>query len=66
MIAQLVGIGTLIGLMLPFIYGLNWLVNKFVRFRTDAEGERLGMDLRELGAGAYPEFVIHSDEFIPR
>ena len=66
MIAQLVGIGTLIGLMLPFIYGLNWLVNKFVRFRTDAEGERLGMDLRELGAGAYPEFVIHSDEFLPR
>lgn len=65
-IAQLVGIGTLIGLMLPFIYGLNWLANKIVPFRTDTEGERLGMDLRELGAGAYPEFVIHSDEFIPR
>jgi hypothetical protein len=24
------------------------------------------MDVRELGAGAYPEFVIHADEFVPR
>jgi len=23
-----------------------------------------GMDLQELGAGAYPEFVVHSDDFI--
>jgi Amt family ammonium transporter len=34
--------------------------------RTGREGERLGMDLHELGAGAYPEFVIHSDEFVER
>lgn len=66
MLAQLVGIGTLIGLMLPAIYGLNWLLNKVVSYRTGREGERLGMDLHELGAGAYPEFVIHRDEFIPR
>jgi hypothetical protein len=25
-----------------------------------------GMDLYELGAGAYPEFDIHGDEFLPR
>jgi hypothetical protein len=24
------------------------------------------MDIRELGAGAYPEFVMHADEFVPR
>jgi len=24
------------------------------------------MDLHELGAEAYPEFVTHSEEFIPR
>jgi Amt family ammonium transporter len=24
------------------------------------------MDIRELGAGAYPEFVVHADEFVPR
>jgi len=64
LLAQLVGIGTLIGLMLPVIYGLNWLLDKrVIRFRTAPDGERLGMDLHELGAGAYPEFVTHGDEF---
>ena len=24
------------------------------------------MDLHELGAGAYPEFITHTDEFLPR
>jgi ammonium transporter, Amt family len=67
MLAQLVGIGTLIGLMLPAIHLVNWLLDKkVVGYRTSPEGERLGMDLHELGAGAYPEFVIHGDEFIPR
>lgn len=65
MIAQLVGIATLLGLVLPAIYLLDWSLNKVIRFRTDPQGERLGMDLYELGAGAYPEFVMHSDEFIP-
>lgn len=66
-LAQLVGIGTLLGLMLPCIYALNWLLNwKVVPFRTASEGERLGMDLHELGAGAYPEFVIHRDDYTPR
>jgi hypothetical protein len=27
------------------------------------EGERQGMDLFELGAGAYPDFMTHRDEF---
>ncbi len=65
MIAQLVGVATLPGLVLPAIYLLDWCLNKVIRFRTDPQGERLGMDLYELGAGAYPEFVMHSDEFIP-
>ena len=30
--------------------------------RVDVDGERIGMDLHELGGGAYPEFVIHRDE----
>jgi Amt family ammonium transporter len=38
-LAQLVGIGTLIGLMLPIIYGINWLLDrKLIRFRVVAEG----------------------------
>lgn len=65
MLAQIVGVATLLGLVLPAIYLLNWLLDKVIRFRTNLQGERLGMDLHELGAGAYPEFVTHNDEFIP-
>jgi Amt family ammonium transporter len=62
-LAQLVGVATLLGLVLPMTYLLFWLLNKAVPFRVDPDGERLGMDLHELGGGAYPEFVIHRDEF---
>ena len=65
-LAQLVGIATLLGLMLPLLHGGNLLLNRIIRFRVDSDGDRQGMDIRELGAGAYPEFVIHADEFVPR
>ena len=61
-IAQLVGIATLLGLALPLVYLLFWLVNRAIPFRVDPDGERVGMDLHELGGGAYPEFVIHRDD----
>lgn len=63
-LAQLVGIATLLGFVLPVTYGLNWLLDRVYRQRVDVEGEWRGMDLHELGAGAYPEFVVHSDDFI--
>ena len=62
MLAQFVGIGALLGVFLPLVYLLFKLLDRFVPFRVDPDGERLGMDLRELGGGAYPEFVIHRDE----
>ena len=62
LVAQLVGIATLFGLLLPLLYLLFAVLNRFVPFRVDPDGERLGMDLHELGGGAYPEFVIHRDE----
>jgi ammonium transporter, Amt family len=65
-LAQLVGIATLIGFILPMTYGLNWLLDRVYSQRVAAEGERQGMDLYELGAGAYPEFIVHSDEFTER
>jgi Amt family ammonium transporter len=65
-LAQLIGIATLLGLILPLIYGLNWLIDRVYPYRVDADGEWQGMDLHELGAGAYPEFVVHSDEFTQR
>lgn len=64
--AQLVGIATLIGFIFPITYGLNWLLNRFIPYRVSPDGERQGLDLHELGADAYPEFVVHSDEFMQR
>lgn len=60
---QVVGIATLLGFVLPMSYGLNLLLNRFSPQRVDPEGERQGMDLHELGSGAYPDFVTHGDEF---
>lgn len=65
-IAQLGGVATLLGFVLPMIYFLNWLLGRFIRHRVSVDGERQGLDLHELGADAYPEFVVHADEFIQR
>jgi len=63
MLAQVVGVATLVGFVLPFTYSLNWLLNRFIPQRIPPEEERQGADLYELGAGAYPEFMTHTDEF---
>lgn len=62
LLAQLIGIAALLGFFFPLIYLLFALLNRFVPFRVDPDGERMGMDLHEIGGGAYPEFVIHRDE----
>jgi len=61
-LAQLIGVAALLGFFFPLIYFLFALLNRFVPFRVDPDGERMGMDLHEIGGGAYPEFVIHRDE----
>jgi ammonium transporter, Amt family len=65
-LAQVIGVATLLGFVLPLTYGLNWLLNHLYPYRVSVEGERQGLDLHELGAGAYPEFVTHTDDFLPR
>jgi Amt family ammonium transporter len=65
-LAQMVGVAALLGFILPLLYGASLLLNRFVPFRVDSDGEWQGMDIRELGAGAYPEFVVHADDFTPR
>jgi ammonium transporter, Amt family len=65
-LAQLIGIATLVGFIFPVIHGVNWLANRIDPQRVDADAEWQGMDLYELGAAAYPEFVVHSDDFTER
>jgi ammonium transporter, Amt family len=62
-LAQIVAIATLIGFVLPLTYGMNFALNRIWPQRVVMEGERQGLDLYELGGGAYPEFVTHSEEF---
>lgn len=64
--AQLVAIATLIGFIFPLSYGSNWLLGRFIPHRVSLDGERQGLDLHEFGADAYPEFVVHADEFMQR
>ncbi len=61
LLAQVVGIATLLGFVFPLTYGLNWALDRIYRLRVAPEGERQGMDLYELGGGAYPEFMTHDD-----
>ncbi|MGB6974688.1 MAG: hypothetical protein WBD67_08410 [Terracidiphilus sp.] len=60
--AQLVGIAAILGLLFPITYLLFALVNRILPLRAAPDGERLGMDLHELGGNAYPEFVVHRDD----
>jgi Amt family ammonium transporter len=65
-LAQLAGVASLLGFVLPLTYGLTRLLNRFYPMRVAPEGERQGLDLHELGAGAYPDFMSHNDDFLQR
>jgi Amt family ammonium transporter len=65
-LAQLIGVITLLGFVFPMTYGLNWLIDRIYPQRAPRDGERQGMDLCELGADAYPEFVTHTEDFWSR
>lgn len=65
-LSQLLGVATLLGFVLPLSYFLNWLLDKAYRQRVSPEGERQGVDLHELGAGAYPELPAHIDDLLQR
>jgi Amt family ammonium transporter len=60
-LAQLAGIASLLGFVLPLTYLLIQLLNRISPMRSAPEGERQGLDLHELGAGAYPDFMTHND-----
>jgi ammonium transporter, Amt family len=61
LLAQFVGIATLLGFVFPLTYGINWAIDRLFRQRVEGEGERQGLDLYELGGGAYPDFMTHDE-----
>ncbi len=58
LVAQLVGVATLVGFVFTFSFVLNWMLDIVVGQRVSAESEVAGLDLPEMGQLGYPEFVF--------
>jgi len=58
LIAQLIGIGTLIGAIFSLSYVAGWIMDIIIGQRVSAADELEGLDIPEMGALCYPEFVL--------
>jgi Amt family ammonium transporter len=58
LVAQLVGIATLIGFVFTFSFILNWVLDGILGQRVSAATEIEGLDIPEMGQLGYPEFVF--------
>jgi Amt family ammonium transporter len=58
LVAQLIGVATLIGVVFPITYIVNWLIDIIIGQRVSAADELEGLDIPEMGALCYPEFVL--------
>jgi Amt family ammonium transporter len=61
LVAQLVGISTLLGFVFTFSFLLNLGLEYFVGHRVSAETEMAGLDIPEMGQLGYPEFVFRTE-----
>ncbi len=59
LVAQLIGVSTLLGFVFAFSYILNWIIDIVVGQRVSAADELDGLDIPEMGALAYPDFVLN-------
>ena len=57
-VAQLMGVATLLGFVFVLSFVFNLFVDWFVGQRVSAKSELQGLDLPEMGALAYPDFVL--------
>ena len=60
LVAQLIGVATLIGFVFSFSLLANIAIDWFVGQRVGAKAELEGLDIPEMGALGYPEFVLHT------
>ncbi|MCX6629643.1 MAG: ammonium transporter, partial [Candidatus Solibacter sp.] len=58
LVAQLIGVATLVAFVFTFSFVLNWLIDLVVGQRSSAKAELEGLDLPEMGALGYPEFEL--------
>ncbi|PYS04284.1 MAG: ammonium transporter [Acidobacteria bacterium] len=62
LLAQLIGVGTLLGFVFSLSYVANWVIDVIVGQRVSAADELEGLDIPEMGALCYPEFVLKEEE----
>ena len=65
-LAQAAMLSALLGFVLPVTYCLNLLLNRVYPQRIGKDGERQGLDMSELGAGAYPELAQVTKDYLFR
>src|SRR5438874_4370391 len=61
LVAQLVGISTLIGVIFTISMVINLALEFFIGQRVSIETELAGLDIPEMGQLGYPEFVLHPE-----
>jgi Amt family ammonium transporter len=61
LVAQLIGIATLVGFVFTFSYVMNWVLDIILGQRVSIETEVAGLDLPEMGQLGYPEFVFRPE-----
>lgn len=61
LVAQIVGIATLVGFVFTFSFVLNWILDIIIGQRVSAATEIAGLDIPEMGQLGYPEFVFRPE-----
>ncbi len=61
LVAQLIGIATLIGVIFTITMLINLGIEFFIGQRTSAEAELAGLDIPEMGQLGYPEFALRTE-----
>ena len=61
LVAQLIGVGTLVGFVFTLSYVTGWIIDILVGQRVPAKDELEGLDIPEMGALCYPDFVLKPD-----
>ena len=61
LVAQLVGVSTLIGVVFTISMVINLAIEFFVGHRVSAETELAGLDIPEMGQLGYPDFVFQPE-----
>lgn len=62
LVAQLIGISTLVGIIFTMSFLWNWFVDVFVGQRCNPKAELAGLDIPEMGAVCYPDFQLKAQD----